>query len=63
MCRHLHRAGWRVVLVDVHKCVAAALTLLQCMAQSTEHGWGYSCCRQDTSEDIKMALILESLVQ
>ena len=22
VCRHLHRAGWRVVLVDTHKCVA-----------------------------------------
>lgn len=26
MCRHLHRAGWRVVLVDVHKCALLPLT-------------------------------------
>ncbi|BDA48532.1 hypothetical protein COCOBI_12-2120 [Coccomyxa sp. Obi] len=32
MCRHLHRAGWRVVLVDVHKNWAAGARWSGCVA-------------------------------
>ena len=51
VCRHLHRAGWRVVLVDVHRCAASTLaplpvpSPLAAAVQGYRHAWlGHRGC-------------------